>query len=90
MCGENSRRVFTALSLRDSFGGRNYKMGPLARMVDLATNLGHLDWLCWLVAFTYLDVLLAVEDGEGLQFAKCKGVNKTLVVDNFFKLLHVF
>lgn len=61
------------MSLRDSFGGRNYKMGPLARMVDLATNLGHLDWLCWLVAFMYLDVLLAVGDGEGLAICQVQG-----------------
>lgn len=29
-----------ALALRSNFGGRNFKLGPLAGVVDLATNLG--------------------------------------------------
>lgn len=51
-----------------NFAGRNYKMGPLARTLNRATSLSDLNWLCWLVAFMYLDVLLAVE--RGLQSAK--------------------
>lgn len=49
--------------VRENFGGRNYKLGPLASVVDLATHLGYLGWPCCLVAFLYLDVVSVVGDG---------------------------
>lgn len=79
-------RVFMALYLRDNFGGKNYKMGPPTRMVDLTSSLGHLGQPCWLKAFECLDVVLAVGRGRACDLPS-KGSGKTLAIDNFFKLL---
>ena len=66
MGGGEGGEVFMALYIRDSFAARNYKMGPVDRMVNLVTNLGHLGWCCWLVAFLSLEAMWAVGDGVGL------------------------
>lgn len=65
-------RGFMALYLRENFGGKSCKMGSLAGVVHLATNLGHLGWPCWLVAFMCLDMVLAV--GDGVELAICQAM----------------
>lgn len=58
------------LHLRGNFESRNFKMGPLAGVVDLATNLGLLAWAYWLGAFMHIDVVLGGRGRGSLQFAK--------------------
>ena len=81
-----------ALYFRENFGGRNYKIGPLARVVDLAPDLGHPSWLCCLVAFMCLDVVVGgggVGYQVGLVICQTREAIKPMVIDNICKLLRV-
>lgn len=62
----------TLLPLRGNFGGRNFKMGPLAGVVGLATSLGLLSWPYWLGAFMVIDVVLGGGGGVGLAICQAR------------------